>query len=418
MNIWTDCERIPITKLLTTIVDNRGKTVPTADSGHILIATNCVTNNTLFPTYEKVRYLSEETYQTFFRGHPLPGDILFVNKGTPGRVCMVPDPIDFCIAQDMISLRANNEKIYNKYLFSVLRSDVIQKQIYNTNVGDVIPHFKKQFMDRLEIPVPPRRIQEKIGNLYYDLSYKIEHNNKINAKLEEMAQALFKSWFIDFEPFKVGRDGSRPAFGSGNFVESELGMIPEGWKVGNLSDIAIINPSLSLKKGQEATYLDMSAMPTSGSFPKEWIKKEYAGGMKFQNGDTLMARITPCLENGKVAYVNFLQDGEIAFGSTEYIVIRPKNGILPEVFYFLCRYPDFVGYATKNMNGSSGRQRVSGETIGNYQIVIPNLENIRPLIPIFKNIMEMIRNNGFENKNLAQTRDTLLPKLMSGEIEL
>ena len=182
-NLWNDCPKVPITELLSFIVDNRGKTVPTAEKGHKLIATNCVKNNTLFPVYEKVRYLSEETYQNWFRAHPLPGDILFVNKGTPGRVCMVPDPVDFCIAQDMIALRADNSKIYDKYLFAVLRSNVIQQQIYNTNVGDVIPHFKKQFMDQLLIPVPDRRIQEAIGDLYYVLSYKSELNKQVNNNL-------------------------------------------------------------------------------------------------------------------------------------------------------------------------------------------------------------------------------------------
>lgn len=182
-NIWEDCPKVPITELLSFIVDNRGKTVPTANDGWKLIATNCVTNNTLFPVYEKVRYLTQETYETWFRAHPMPGDILFVNKGTPGRVCMVPDPVDFCIAQDMIALRADDKKIYNKYLFAVLRSREIQQQIYNTNVGDVIPHFKKQFMNQLLIPVPDRKIQEKIGNLYYQLSYKVELNKKINENL-------------------------------------------------------------------------------------------------------------------------------------------------------------------------------------------------------------------------------------------
>lgn len=179
-NLWEDCNRVPLTELLSFIVDNRGKTVPTAPSGHKLIATNCVTNNTLFPVYEKIRYLSEETYQTWFRAHPIPGDILFVNKGTPGRVCLVPDPVDFCIAQDMIALRADESKIYPKYLFAVLRSREIQQQIYNTNVGDVIPHFKKQFLNQLLIPIPERSIQESIGDLYYVLSLKAERNKKIN----------------------------------------------------------------------------------------------------------------------------------------------------------------------------------------------------------------------------------------------
>ena len=182
MNIW-DCKQIPLPELLTTIVDNRGKTVPTADSGRILIATNCVTNKTLFPIYEKVRFISDEVYKNWFRAHPIPGDIIFVNKGTPGRVCMVPDPIDFSIAQDMIALRADNSKVYNKYLFAVLRTDRIQRQIYNTSVGDVIPHFKKQFLDQILIPVPDRTTQEFIGDLYYNLSFKIEYNNRINHNL-------------------------------------------------------------------------------------------------------------------------------------------------------------------------------------------------------------------------------------------
>ena len=188
-NIW-DYDTKPLTDLLEAIVDNRGKTVPTTETGRILIATNCVTNNTLFPVYEKVRFISDETYETWFRAHPIPGDIIFVNKGTPGKVCMVPDPIEFCIAQDMIALRANDKKIYNKYLFAVLRSERIQKQIYNTNVGDVIPHFKKQFLDQLLIPIPPREIQEFIGNLYYQLSYKIELNKQINDNLASTTSRL------------------------------------------------------------------------------------------------------------------------------------------------------------------------------------------------------------------------------------
>ena len=213
-NLWEDCNRVPLTELLSFIVDNRGKTVPTAPSGHKLIATNCVTNNTLFPVYEKIRYLSEETYQTWFRAHPIPGDILFVNKGTPGRVCLVPDPVDFCIAQDMIALRADESKIYPKYLFAVLRSREIQQQIYNTNVGDVIPHFKKQFLNQLLIPIPERSIQESIGDLYYVLSLKAERNKKINDNLYAQAKAIFDNHFINIDA------------------------IPAGWRKGNLLDIA------------------------------------------------------------------------------------------------------------------------------------------------------------------------------------
>ena len=192
MNIWTDCKKIQLTDCLNFIVDNRGKTVPTTDSGIILIATNCISNDSLYPKYEKIRYLSQETYDSFFRAHPKPGDIIFVNKGTPGRVCMVPNVVDFCIAQDMIALRVNEQLIDNYYLLAILRSKEIQSQIENTSVGDVIPHFKKQFLNTLLIPIPEISFQKKIGEIYKILSIKTETNNKLNEKLAEMGQAISK----------------------------------------------------------------------------------------------------------------------------------------------------------------------------------------------------------------------------------
>src|SRR5437867_6589858 len=122
-----EVEEVPFSKLLSEVIDNRGKTCPTADAGIPLIATNCVRNDLLYPTYDTERSVSQETYDTWFRGHPKPGDILFVNKATPGRVCLVPNPVDFCIAQDMVAVRADPKKVYPKYLFAVLRSTKVQE---------------------------------------------------------------------------------------------------------------------------------------------------------------------------------------------------------------------------------------------------------------------------------------------------
>lgn len=186
-NIWQDFPQVRITQLLDSIVDNRGKTVPTVDisdaCNNVLIATNCIRNEKLYPSYDKVRYISEDTYLNWFRDHPIAGDIIFVNKGTPGRVCFCPDRIDFCIAQDMMAFRVNPEKMYNKYLLAILRSREIQEQIRITSVGDTIPHFKKEFLKELYIPTPPIEIQRIIGDYYFLFSEKIEHNNRINENL-------------------------------------------------------------------------------------------------------------------------------------------------------------------------------------------------------------------------------------------
>jgi type I restriction enzyme S subunit len=140
--------------------------------------------------------------------------------------------------------------------------------------------------------------------------------------------------------------------------------------------------------------------------------------MKFQNGDTLMARITPCLENGKTAYINFMEKDEIAFGSTEYIVMAPHEGIPSEMFYFLARNEDFVSYAVAHMNGSSGRQRVSAADIENYCMANMPSRFIEQFGVKANTIMETIKTNSLESRRLAELRDTLLPRLMSGEIKV
>jgi type I restriction enzyme S subunit len=162
----------------------------------------------------------------------------------------------------------------------------------------------------------------------------------------------------------------------------------------------------------------MANLTTMGSFPSDWSYKTYGGGCKFANGDTIMARITPCLENGKTAYIDFLEDKEVAFGSTEYIVISAKSGYCPALFYFLARNKEFVDYAIGHMNGSSGRQRVSGADIANFLVPHISLEDSNRFAEIAMPIMDVIRNNSLENRRLATLRDTLLPKLMNGEIKL
>ena len=230
------------------------------------------------------------------------------------------------------------------------------------------------------------------------LDDKIENNRKICANLEAQAQAIFKSWFVDFEPFG--------------------GKMPQGWKMGKLGDVAECNPYRALKKGVKARCVEMADLVTSASFPASWSYKEYSGGMKFANGDTIIARITPCFENGKAAYVNFLEEGEVAFGSTEYVVMASRSVVPPELFYCVAKDPDFISFAKSRMVGSSGRQRFSAEDIAMYPIVIAPDEVYLKVQPLLHSFMDQARTLGFESRALAEMRDALLPKLMSGEIDV
>lgn len=384
-NIWSDCEKIPITELLSFIVDNRGKTVPTAPRGHKLIATNCVTNNTLFPVYEKIRYLSEETYQTWFRAHPIPGDILFVNKGTPGRVCLVPDPVDFCIAQDMIALRADRTKIYPKYLFAVLRSREIQQQIYNTNVGDVIPHFKKQFMNQLLIPLPDRAMQETIGDLYYVLSLKMEHNRKINDNLQQQAKSLYEEMFLN---------------------NPDADMVS-----GTLSDIATIT---------------MGQSPSGSSYNEESVGEVfYQGraefGFRFPTRRLFTTEPKRMAEPGDVLLSVRAPVGDLNVAYEKCCIgrglgaIHSKTGdssfMLYTMFALKPQLDVFNGEGT--VFGSINRDGLS-----NLPVNIPSAEEIAKFEATVRPMDNLIRTNYEEICRLQSIRDSLLPKLMSGEIDV
>ena len=384
-NLWEDCNRVPLTELLSFIVDNRGKTVPTAPSGHKLIATNCVTNNTLFPVYDKIRYLSEETYQTWFRAHPIPGDILFVNKGTPGRVCLVPDPVDFCIAQDMIALRADESKIYPKYLFTVLRSREIQQQIYNTNVGDVIPHFKKQFLDQLLIPIPERSIQESIGDLYYVLSLKAERNKKINDNLADLLQTVYQERFGDTSLIaNQGILSDICSYSRDKVAVSEL----------NVSTYFSTENMLSGKAGStEATSLPTTSQTTA-----------------CHKGDTLISNIRPYFK--KIVYCE-----DNCGCSTDVLCFTPSQPRY-SAYLFSTLYADkFFAFMVAGSKGTK-MPRGDKQQIMTYPVVLPSEEELAGFNTIASPLLEQIYSNSAENKRLSILRDTLLPKLMSGEIDV
>lgn len=397
-NLWEDCNRVPLTELLSFVVDNRGKTVPTAPSGHKLIATNCVTNNALFPVYEKIRYLSEETYQTWFRAHPIPGDILFVNKGTPGRVCLVPDPVDFCIAQDMIALRADESKIYPKYLFAVLRSREIQQQIYNTNVGDVIPHFKKQFLDQLLIPIPERSIQESIGDLYYVLSLKAERNKKINDNLEQQAVALFKSWFVDFSLF----GGTVPENWEDTTLENITTLITRGIapKYSDNSDQTVVNQKCIRNHTID---LSLARTHTPKAINEKWLK--FGDLLINSTGDGTLGRVAQVWFTPKALTVD-----------SHVTIVRPAR---EELIFYIGLWGILHEKEIESLHtGSTGQTELPRDRVKMLKLLLPDDSSLSRFNSIIAPMAPTIISNQEENQKLASLRDTLLPKLMSGEIDV
>jgi type I restriction enzyme S subunit len=292
-------------------------------------------------------------------------------------------------SNDVLVLRAKNN-CHPKFLYYVLSENRFFDYSTASAKGTKMPRGDKSAIMEYKVPdyCVPEQIQ--IADILSSLDDKIAFNKRINDNLEQQVQIMFDQHLVNNTATEFCR----------------------------LSDIANINPKRTLSKNTKARYIEMSDLPTKGSFPSGWKYKEFIGGMKFTNCDTIMARITPCLENGKVAYINFLDKGEVAFGSTEYIVISTKGLYSPEWFYFLTRNKTFVDYSIKHMNGSSGRQRVSGESIGDFQLPLFSKDSLKPIFSMAESALKIITRNSLENIELSAIRDSLLPKLMSGELKV
>ncbi len=249
----------------------------------------------------------------------------------------------------------------------------------------------------------------------------------MNRALEGMTRAIFKAWFIDFEPVKAKAAGATSFPGMpqeifaqlpNQFVESRIGEIPDGWEDASLDLLFEINPRRTLRKGENAPYLAMADMPTQGHAPDHWTDRPFGSGMRFKNGDTLVARITPCLENGKTAFVDFLPNDTIGWGSTEYIVFRPRPP-LPEIYaYCLARSAPFRDFAISNMTGTSGRQRVPVSSLSHFTSIRASDVVVEAFGGIVEHLFATIAANKRENRVLLAMRDDLLPKLISGEIRV
>ena len=184
--------------------------------------------------------------------------------------------------------------------------------------------------------------------------------------------------------------------------------IPKGWKWVKLGDVVIINPNETLKKGIIAKKVPMEALLPFTKKVKFFVFEKYNGGVKFKNGDTLVARITPSLENGKTVYVDLLDDNEIGFGSTEFIVLREKSGITDKQFvYYFAISNDFRDVAIKSMTGSSGRQRVQNEVVKEFEFPLPPLPEQKSIAEVLSSIDDKIDLLHRQNKTLEEMAMTL-----------
>jgi type I restriction enzyme S subunit len=240
----------------------------------------------------------------------------------------------------------------------------------------------KSFCD-MQLPIPPIEKQREIVSEYNSIQQRIELNQQLIQKLEETAQAIYREWFVVFENDEM-------AF---------------------LKDYIETNPKVELKKGRIAPYIEMANLSETSMSIKGKVEREYQGGSRFQNNDTLLARITPCLENGKTAFVNNLKDNEVAWGSTEFIVMRAKKAVSPFWVYCLAKDDTFRSYAISSMIGSSGRQRVHEKYLDEFKVKKIDEDQMGRFNRLVKPVFELVNLKSIEILKLTELKDLLLSKL-------
>lgn len=321
--------------------------------------------------------------------------ILYSIDGTIGNIAKYRG--EKCVlGKGACYINCNPEIVESSYLYYQLQSPHFKSYIHLMSTGSTIKHISLKTMRDYVFELPSLEDQRRIASILSSLDRKIELNNKINADLEEMAQAIFKNWFVDFEPFKDGK-----------FVDSELGMIPEGWKVGTLFDIAEI--------------FDKKRKPLSGNVREKMDKiypyygatscMDYVDDYIFDGIYTLIGEDGSVVKENGLPYMQYVW-GKMWVNNHAHI-LQGKNGYSTEMIHALLSITNIKFLVT-----GAVQAKLSQGNMQKILVAIPPKNVLDEIRPAMDNLYKKIRLNTDENSRLSLLRDTLLPLLISGEIEV
>ena len=377
------------------------------ESGVALIRSQNVYNLTF--SQKGLTHITDDAAKKLAGVTVISGDVLLnITGDSVARVCMVPDDVLPARVNQHVAIIRTKRNLSPLYLMYYLASPYMQSYMLNLARGKGASRnaLTKGMIENFIIPSKSIEEQNNIVSILSTYDDLIENNNKRIQILEKMAENLYKEWFVRFR------------FPGHETAVFENG-IPRGWKRVKLNDMIDFNPSIKKTDSIEYKIIPMSALSTSSFLIDDSLYEvtDKLEGCRSCNGDTLLARITPCLENGKTGFVYGLKDGEVVGGSTEFIVMRAKT-ISPFLVYFIARDPLFRNYAIASMNGADGRQRVKVKKLEKLQWIRPARNVNSEFNEKCGFLFELIYKLHGKNKNLIRQRDLLLPRLMNGTLEI
>ncbi|WP_064605728.1 restriction endonuclease subunit S [Photobacterium sp. J15] len=428
---------VALNDVLSTIIDYRGKTPPKSETGIAVLTAASVKDGRVLK--DKVSYISQETYEKVTtRGFPQEGDVLITTEAPVGEVAPFPTDKTYHITRRIMALRGNGDIIDSDFLLYALLGPHNQSQLEACTRGSTVPRVLKTDITGLEFSLPPLPVQQQIGGFLAAIDAKIGLNSRTNQTLEEMAQAIFKSWFVDFDPVKAKMNGEQPegmdaataSLFPEKLVESELGLIPDGWSVKEAKSQLDVLRGFSYKGKGLVGSLDegvpmhnLNSVLEGGGYKYAGLKfysEEFKEKFAIQEGDVLVANTEQGHNHLLIGY-GAMVPKHLAHGffSHHTYRVRPKknSNMTPEFIErlfgkgrFVRQVQGFTNGTTVNMLPTAGMEMP--------KFVVPPKALAQKFSELVKPMKAMIEENHKSNIELAKLRDTLLPKLLSGEIEL
>lgn len=407
------------------LIDCVHKTPLEAPSGMKYIAIPQMKDGRIFT--KDARVISKEDFVEWTKkAKPLFNDVILSRRCNPGESAYVPSGVDWALGQNLVLIRSNGKKIYPPYLRWLLRSPNWWEQVNKfINVGAIFDSLKCADIPNFVLPIPTLEYQEKAASLLNAIDGKIELNNQINVTLDEIAKAIFKEWFIDFGPVKAKFEDRIPlnlepktaALFPNTYIESELGLIPEGWRIGTIADISKHNICV-LKKSDPMNVIEYVEISGVGNGVVNQVSVFQRGQepsrakRKIAHGDTVLSTVRP----DRAAYFLALKPSSNLIVSTGFAVFTPKDENWSFLHSILTRKSFFEELGRLADGGAY--PAISAETISQQPIVIPPQSLIDAYHKIASVLYELKFSQLEENNVLAKKRDLILPEITSGNINL
>lgn len=376
---------------------------------------------------EEFVFLEEDKAEELKSSWAYPQDIVFVAQGTVGKVGIIPKTLGlnkYVLSQNLMKFTCDRVKACSTFLYYYFVSHYGQHEILSYVNPTGVPCISQPLtsLKSFRIPLPSLPEQKAIANILGSLDDKIELNRRMNETLEQMARAIFKGWFVDFDPVRAKAEGRKPAGMNAetaklfpdSFQDSELGPIPKGWKVGCIGDIAE-NPKRGIQPSEiEAgtPYIGLEHMPRKSLSLNEWgtVDEVASNKFKFHSGEILFGKLRPYFHKVGVAVLN-------GVCSTDILVIKEKILNWFSYILFCVSSNNFVDYTDAHSTGTK-MPRTNWKDMSNYKVVLPPNKLVEAFGRTIAPTVIVIRSNIVQSRTLAFIRDALLPKLLSGEIRV